>query len=178
MTQTPILGIALAAGVAAAPALAAEAPVLPYGVQAGDVTATSAIIWSRADQPARMIVEIATSPDFSDARVIEGSAALEPQDYTAKIDVTGLPAGTDIHYRVKFVSLEDTRLESAPVEGVLHTAPTEAQPIRFLWSGDVAGQGWGINEAWGGMRIFAEMAKAEPQFFIHSGDTIYADGPI
>ncbi|RYH10190.1 alkaline phosphatase [Tropicimonas sp. IMCC6043] len=177
MIQKLFLGTALASALAA-PAFAADAPTLPYGVQAGDVTADSAIIWSRADRPARMIVEVATKPDFSDARTITGPAALEPQDFTAKVDVTGLPAGSDIHYRVRFVSLEDLNAVSEPVEGMLHTAPTDAQPIRFVWSGDTAGQGWGINKDWGGMRIYAEMAKAEPQFFIHNGDTIYADGPI
>ena len=50
--------------------------------------------------------------------------------------------------------------------------------MRFVWSGDTAGQGWGINPDFGGMRIYAAMRAVEPDFFIHSGDTIYADGPI
>ena len=28
------------------------------------------------------------------------------------------------------------------------------------------------------MRIYEAMRRREPDFFIHSGDTIYADGPI
>lgn len=28
------------------------------------------------------------------------------------------------------------------------------------------------------MRTYAAMAATEPDFFIHSGDTIYADGPL
>ena len=43
---------------------------------------------------------------------------------------------------------------------------------------DVAGQGWGINPDWGGMRIFETMRRLDPDFFIHSGDSIYADNPI
>ena len=50
--------------------------------------------------------------------------------------------------------------------------------LRFVWSGDTAGQGWGINPDLGGMRIYETMRQVEPDFFIHSGDTIYADGPI
>jgi alkaline phosphatase D len=50
--------------------------------------------------------------------------------------------------------------------------------VRFTWSGDTAGQGWGINEAWGGMKIYEQIRKVNPDFFLHSGDTIYADGPI
>ncbi len=47
-----------------------------------------------------------------------------------------------------------------------------------MWSGDTAGQGWGIDEARGGMRTYATMLRNRPDFFIHNGDTIYADGPI
>ena len=50
--------------------------------------------------------------------------------------------------------------------------------LRFQWSGDTAGQGWGINQAFGGMRIYETMRQRDPLFFLHSGDTIYADGPI
>jgi alkaline phosphatase D len=50
--------------------------------------------------------------------------------------------------------------------------------VSFVWGGDVAGQGWGINPDDGGMFTFATMKKHRPDFFLHSGDTIYADGPI
>jgi alkaline phosphatase D len=47
-----------------------------------------------------------------------------------------------------------------------------------VWTGDTAGQGWGINEEIGGMRGYRAMHTTRPDFFIHSGDTIYADGPL
>jgi phosphodiesterase/alkaline phosphatase D-like protein len=50
--------------------------------------------------------------------------------------------------------------------------------VTFVWSGDTAGQGWGINPEWGGMKIYETMRRLEPDFFVHSGDQIYADGPI
>ena len=50
--------------------------------------------------------------------------------------------------------------------------------MRFLWSGDTAGQGWGISNDFGGMKIYEVMRALNPDFFIHCGDTIYADGPI
>ena len=50
--------------------------------------------------------------------------------------------------------------------------------LRFVWGGDTAGQGWGINPGFGGMKIYEAMRQRSPHFFIHSGDTIYADGPI
>ncbi|WP_414467687.1 alkaline phosphatase D family protein [Kytococcus sedentarius] len=48
----------------------------------------------------------------------------------------------------------------------------------FVWTGDTAGQGWGINPGLGGMRTYPAMAATEPDFFIHSGDTIHGDGPL
>ena len=62
--------------------------------------------------------------------------------------------------------------------GQFRTAPRRRRDIRFVWGGDTAGQGWGINLEWGGMRIYKTMLDADPDFFLHSGDTIYADGPI
>ncbi|NED04051.1 alkaline phosphatase, partial [Streptomyces sp. SID6648] len=50
--------------------------------------------------------------------------------------------------------------------------------VRFVWSGDLAGQGWGINPDLGGYRIYDAMGALDPDFFLCSGDNIYADGPI
>jgi alkaline phosphatase D len=62
--------------------------------------------------------------------------------------------------------------------GHFRTAPSDQRAISFVWSGDTAGQGWGIDESRGGMRTYATMLRNRPDFFIHNGDTIYADGPI
>ncbi|WP_435105523.1 alkaline phosphatase D family protein [Arhodomonas sp. AD133] len=62
--------------------------------------------------------------------------------------------------------------------GHFRTPPASRADVRFVWGGDVAGQGWGIDESRGGMRIFETMRALEPDFFIHSGDSIYADGPL
>jgi alkaline phosphatase D len=153
-------------------------PQLPSGVQTGDLAGDRAILWARADRPARMMVEWATGESFADASSVEGPAALEDTDFTAKIDLTGLPRGQQIVYRVTMVDLADAKLVSEPTIGSFRTPPPARRPIRFVWSGDVAGQGWGINPEWGGMKIFEAMRQLEPDFFIHSGDSIYADGPI
>ena len=65
---------------------------------------------------------------------------------------------------------------SEPAVGRFRTAPTGRRDVSFVWGGDVGGQGWGINLADGGMRTYAAMRATRPDFFIHSGDTIYADG--
>jgi alkaline phosphatase D len=153
-------------------------PTTPYGVQSGDVVADRAIVWSRTDRPARMTVEWATNEASRDARRIVGPAALADSDFTARMDLVGLPSGADVFYRVSFVDLTDPRVSSAPVGGRLRTAPAGRRTVRFCWSGDEAGQGWGINREWGGMKLYETMRRTMPDFFIHSGDQIYADGPI
>jgi alkaline phosphatase D len=109
---------------------------------------------------------------------VRGPYALETSDYTARLDLTGLPAGRDVFVRVQFQDLSNERVMSEAVVGHFRTAPHEASDIRFLWSGDTAGQGWGINPEFGGMKIYEAMRQTQPDFFIHSGDNIYADGPI
>src|SRR5262245_48307989 len=74
---------------AAAPSDAAR-PTMPYGIQSGDVLADRAIVWSRSDRPARMVVEWATNDAFRNSRRVVGPAALADSDFTARVDLTGL----------------------------------------------------------------------------------------
>ena len=153
-------------------------PQFTHGIQSGDVSMDGAMVWARADKPARLWVEVATTESFKDAMKLRGPAALPETDYTAKLDLTGLPAGQDVFYRVTWQDLADVNLTSEPMTGRFRTPPAHRRDISFVWSGDTAGQGWGINLDWGGMKIYEVMRKHTPDFFIHSGDTIYADGPI
>ncbi|MDS0300672.1 alkaline phosphatase D family protein [Halogeometricum sp. S1BR25-6] len=154
-----------------------EKPV-PRAVQSGDVKSDRAIIWSRTDAPARMYVEVATDEYFSDVRTVRGPAALSVTDYAAKLDLRGLPSGEEIHYRVVFESLEHPAIRSDPVSGQFRTPAEGEQDVRFVWGGDVVGQGWGIDRDRGGMTIFEAMRELDPDLFIHSGDAVYADGPL
>ncbi|NKE38016.1 alkaline phosphatase [Natronococcus sp. JC468] len=150
----------------------------PCGVQIGDVVGDRAIIWSRVDRPARMYIEIATDAGFENIRTIRGPAALSSTDYTVKLDLGGLPRGKQLYFRVIFESLAEPGVRSDPVTGSFRTPPEDQRDIRFLWGGDVAGQGWGIDQSRDGMTIFETMCGVDPDFFIHSGDAIYADGPL
>jgi alkaline phosphatase D len=157
-------------------------PQIPFGVQSGDITSNQAIVWSRCDRPARMMVEYATTESFRNAQRIIGPAALEPTDFTARVDLGGLPANQRIFYRVTFQSLEDARAVSETVTGSFRTPALSTEKnlrdVSFVWGGDVCGQGWGINPDFGGMKIYEAMRRQQPDLFIHSGDTIYADNII
>ncbi|MFO1066790.1 MAG: alkaline phosphatase D family protein [Pirellulales bacterium] len=153
-------------------------PNITSGVMSGDVTTSSAVIWSRADRESRMIVELAGNDAFQDARKIPGPDALTVSDFTAKLRLNGLTPGETYFYRVTFQDLHDLKSRSAPVIGRFKTPPTDNRDISFAWSGDTAGQGYGIDPARGGMRTFAAIRKLQPDFFVNSGDVIYADNPI
>jgi alkaline phosphatase D len=186
--QQSLLG---AAGlIAGARALSARAPAiilaegsLPatmQGVAAGAAGPDRFVVWSRCDRPARMFVEYATTDRFADVRRVRGPAALEGTDFTARTVLQGLPRGQRIFYRVIFQDLSDLRRFGRPAEGSFVTAPASMsdRDVTLVWSADTVGQGWGINPDWGGLRLYDTMRQAEPDVFIHCGDTIYADQPV
>jgi len=171
--------LALSGGLAM-PAIvrAAARPQVSHGLQAGDIDATSGMIWARSDRPARLQVEVATTESFANATRLPAVTALPDSDLAAKLLLADLAPDQTIFYRVSFADLADVNAVSEPVTGQFRTAPSSRRAIRFVWSGDTAGQGWGINTQDGGMKTYATMAKHNPDFFIHSGDTVYCDGPI
>jgi alkaline phosphatase D len=158
---------------------------MPQGIAAGDVSNGRAVIWSRADRAARMVVEYSTTESFKDVRRAPGPAALETSDFTARTVLTGLPAGQRIFYRVLFQDLADLRAWSEPQGGSFNTPPDAfarqhvssdiSKNITIAFSADTVGQGWGINPEWGGLRLYETMRAAQPDVFVHLGDTIYAD---
>ncbi|MFJ2691621.1 alkaline phosphatase D family protein [Pseudomonas sp. NPDC087336] len=165
---------------ALAPAVIAsvkDRPQLTDGVQSGDLLGDKAIVWSRCDRPARMVVEWDTRSLFTNPRRFVSALADARTDFTARVELTGLPADQAIFYRVHFEDAQ-SGVASEPWFGHLRSVPQTRRDIRFVWSGDTAGQGFGINPDIGGMRIYEAMRLRLPDFFIHSGDTIYADGPI
>jgi alkaline phosphatase D len=172
-----------AASIHGAPMLGAseaERPQLPSGIQFGDVTEGRAIVWARSDREARMVVEYDTMERFQNARRVMGPHATADTDYTTRVDLADLPAGQSIFVRVRYADQHNHRIQSETHLGHFMTAPLiqGSRPLRFHWSGDNAGQGWGINPDFGGMKIYEAMRQRHPDFFIHSGDTVYADGPI
>jgi len=171
-------------------------PSTSHGAMVGDVAGDRAIVWSRTDRPARMVVEWSTRASFTDARRLVGPAALPETGFTARVDLSGLPADQTIAYRVLFQDLADLKTWSLPAEGrfrsapgrhdveafpatgVVYPRPAASRDVRLAWSADTVGQGWGIDSARGGLRTYETMRRLEPDLFVHCGDTIYADGPL
>ncbi|MBU0643049.1 MAG: PhoD-like phosphatase N-terminal domain-containing protein, partial [Alphaproteobacteria bacterium] len=147
-----LAGGAALAGSLAMPGLsrAATRPLITHGVQSGDVAHDGAMIWARADRESKMMVEWSTTDTFANATRVQPLSVGDTSDFTGKMLLEGLPSDQDIFYRVAMADLSDTNSVSEAVTGHFRTAPGSLRDVSFVWSGDTAGQGWGIDEERGG----------------------------
>ncbi|MEV3860011.1 alkaline phosphatase D family protein [Streptomyces sp. NPDC050095] len=179
LAASAALALPTATGLAAPAFALSGRPRAAWGVQVGDVSTHSGLVWVRADRLARMVVETSATDSFRRATRWHGPLVGPGTDFTGTTQLRGLPAGEQIHYRVLLADPDDPRRTSEPVTGTFRTSPASRRNgVRFLWSGDIAGQGWGINPDRGGNRVYEDMRRLDPDFFLCSGDNIYADGPI
>ncbi len=170
--------VLLGTGPHAAALVRSGRPRLTHGVQSGDVSGSGGIVWTRADRPSRMLVDVSTRPDFRHFSTVRGPLLTPDTDFTGKVRLRGLPACEHVHYRVRAADLHDGSLVSAPEAGGFRSAPRTRRDVSFAWSGDLAGQGFGINPDIGGYRIFKAIQAIDPDFFLNNGDHWYADDPI
>ncbi len=178
--RTVLQGLVLTAAGCAAPGPRRPAPRpgpgLPLGAQVGDVRAGAATVWGKADRASRLVVEWSEDPRWlKGVRRVEGPSLGEASDFTGVVDLPELPPGREVHVRVL---AEDGGRAGEAWQGRFLTAPEASRDVRFTWSADVCGQGWGINPEWGGYRGYAAMRALRPDFFLHVGDVIYADNPL
>ena len=171
LTLAPLARAALAA-----PAIIENRPVVTHGVQSGDVGFDSAVIWSRANRRSRLLVEWTAREAIRDNHRVRGPWTGSDRDFTAKLELDGLPPGQRIYYQVQFE--DEAGHRSEPVAGQFVTAARTEKDVFFAWSGDTCGQDYGIREEYGALQTSESMRRSRPDFFVHSGDTIYADGPI
>lgn len=144
----------------------------PNGVVVGDVTPVSAVLWSKADRNAKMVVKLDRGAEHFYQNVEKNG------DYTAQVSLTGLRPDTLYHYEVRFYTKHgDRRLKSAPLQGRFRTAPSSSdeRPVKFAWGGDLAGQNV-CRDVDRGFPVFDAINQQDWDFFIGLGDMIYADG--
>ncbi len=135
---------------------------LDLGYVCGDVTSDGAIIWLRADPGSR--VGLQYGKDAALAKRTDPVAVDADRDYTARIELDGLDAHTEYYYRAAVVGKKP-----GPI-GRFLTAPKADgdETVKFCFSGDT-------RESYQPFHIMDAIAANTPDFFIHLGDTIYAD---
>src|SRR5262249_46970466 len=140
-----------------------------HGVASGDVSDTSAVIWTRTDSDATVVIEYATSPAFSNTQIGGQVHVSGETDFTGTVTLTGLQPATRYYYRVRPHTAEVA--ESVTGTFVTAPAPDKAADVTFLWGGDLGGQGFCRQPEYS---IFAPMKAQGADFFLFVGDTIYA----
>ena len=97
----------------------------------------------------------------------------ENRDFTRQFGLLQLRPNTE--YSVK---VESRSCQSGPagqtVSGRFRTAPPAEQSARVVFTVST-GQGYGSRNHEGGYRIYLEMLKLKPSFFVHTGDIVYYD---
>jgi phosphodiesterase/alkaline phosphatase D-like protein/glycerophosphoryl diester phosphodiesterase len=141
-----------------------------HGVASGDVTSSSAIVWTRTNQESQVNVEFSTDPDLTTDAFASSANAASANDFTAQVKLDGLNPSTRYYYRVSFPKGTIGQI------GTFMTAPdaSVAQPVSLIWAGDLGGHSY-CRQMSRGYDIYAAMLELSPDFFIANGDMIYAD---
>lgn len=142
-----------------------------HGVASGDVSATSAVLWTRAEGGDHLTAEISADPSFAgDVTRVAATTSAE-RDFTVKANVTGLTPDTRYHYRFHAGG-------AVSETGTFATAPGDAasKPLRFVFAGDSDGtRNADGSPVYNEFEALAAAQAEDPAFFLYFGDTIYAD---
>ncbi len=154
---------------------ASDGAHLTDGIAAGEVTSSTAVVWGRCDQPA--LLQAVLKAKSGGPEQVRQVAVDAGHDFTGKVLFDGLAPATAYEYRVWCHGATASRDgEVAAARGVFRTAPAaeDPRPVRFVWSGDLAGQN-ACRDAREGYTVLDRVAEQSPDFFIGLGDMIYAD---
>jgi phosphodiesterase/alkaline phosphatase D-like protein len=139
------------------------------GIAAGDMTASSVILWTRTFDPvtkkgmaARIKVQVSTNINFTTIPFAATVTTDPNRDYTVKVEATKLQSGTRYYYRFGIPK------GGFSTVGTFKTAPnpTSLVPVRFGFSGDADGQ-------WRPYSSTLNFNKLGLDYFVFLGDTIY-----
>jgi alkaline phosphatase D len=152
-----------------APAPAAKPSEFKYGVASGDPLADRVILWTHAKIPdstqaVGLNWEVASTSGFTNTVRSGRIEATEAAGFTAKVDVTGLVAGSTYFYRFK----DDAGVTSSV--GTTRTLPaSDAASVKFaVFSCALYSEGF--------FNTYDAAAKSDAQYAVHLGDYIYEYG--
>jgi alkaline phosphatase D len=131
---------------------------------AGDVTADTAMVWLRAEP--RSLVSLHYGHESGLERFTDTApVSVDPEcDDTAKITLEGLEPATTYYYRAFVIGKKP-----GPIgQFVTAPKPDDPAPVKFCFSGD-------SRQSYQPFTIMDSIRSKKPNFFLHLGDTIYAD---
>jgi alkaline phosphatase D len=139
---------------------------LAFAPAAFDATHDSVLIWVRGNGTARVRVDFGN--DAPSAQLTSGPTVVLAKEtgYSAAIPLTHLASGKTWIYRI--IDAASSKPLFQP--GWFKTAPIELTPFTFAFSAD-------MEEAYQPFKLFDVIGNKQPDFFLHLGDTVYADYP-
>lgn len=176
MTRRKFLRLARNAGIAMPALLGQSACTLPVvdtpdpgtglslGYTAGDVTSNGAIIWLRAAPDSAVSIQYGKDEALQQFAETKSFKVRDDADSTALISLDGLEPKSTYYYRA---AVQGRR--AGPIARFV-TSPSSEDPakVSFCFSGD-------SRESYKPFTIMDAVRAQRPDFFLHLGDTIYAD---
>ncbi len=137
---------------------------LCLGYITGDVSADSALVWLRAAAGSQVAVQFTPDSSFAQANSTPLVAVDRAADNTAMIALDKLRPATRYFYRALVSGKQSGSIAS------FTTAPSSDDDAKvvFCFSGDT-------RESYQPFTVMEAVQARRPDFFIHLGDTIYAD---
>lgn len=147
--------------------------LFPHGFASGDVTATSAVLWTRRPPPLEVAVEVSTDPRFGSLVYAAEATPAAERGGMLKFPVSRLRPATRYYYRFQVGGVVHSET------GTFVTAPAaEARAdLRLIFSGDADGTHTG-KAPFFSFALLETVAMEEPDTFLFIGDTIYGDSPL
>ena len=165
----------MVAGVLATVPSTAGAAGFSYGVSSAEVTASSALLWTRAPKSGKVQLVVAQDRHFAKKRTTRTIKASGGGDLTVQATVKKLAAAKKYFY---FFIQGRQRSDI----GTFTTAPkaTDPKTIRFAVTGDadpvrVNGQNYWNKDGSNNWATYKAMTKERNNFNVNLGDTIYSD---
>jgi len=177
-----------AAGIAATPIAVASGDgdvvaqrVVTHGPLIGEVTHEAATIWARGAGPGKALLQwwpcksVSDEPDAASRHSSVMEFSSKARDFTAKLRIRGLQAGTRYCFRVG----DRTGSFKTPLASKSRGGMTPGSALSFVFGSCIGGQGFGPEEETGFSKgIFESMLALAPDFIQINGDAIYADNAI
>ncbi|HWP23641.1 MAG TPA: alkaline phosphatase D family protein [Candidatus Binatia bacterium] len=137
---------------------------LCFGCVAGDVRQDRAVVWLRAEPGGVIRLRYGTESHLERAAETAPFSVRNDCDDTAKIVLEDLRPATTYYYRPVVAGRKP-----GPIgKFVTAPAPDALTPVKFCFSGD-------SRESYQPFTLMDSIRAERPHFFLHLGDTIYAD---
>jgi alkaline phosphatase D len=137
---------------------------LSLGYTTGEVTPDEAIIWLRAGPQAVVSLHYGKDPALNSYAATSPVRVSSESDFTLQVPLQNLDAGLIYYYRAVVEGKKAgpiARFVTAPL-------PDDSAKVTFCFSGDT-------RESYLPFTVMDAVRAQRPDFFLHLGDTIYAD---